>query len=201
MLLLRGLLDVALATRWRTALAAQTAAAQRLAAFPDWPDLRLALRVLRRPIEERLGAAPQRVASQCWVRRATPPHAWHQDGALHHDFLARPGGTPLPMWTCWIALTDCGLDAPGLEWVAPSPRRLLAPAELSDEAVRRRFAAADFHRPALTAGDALLFDGSLLHRTHVTPSMRQQRTSVELRFIAAGAPPPRLAAETLAPFL
>jgi len=142
-------------------------------------------------LEQRLGPAPQVVTSQCWVRRAQPAHSWHQDGALHHDFKAP--AAPLPMWTAWLPLVPCGVDAPGLAWLLPSLPRLLSPAELQQpfDAVQQ---------PPLDAGELLLFDGGLLHRTHVTPAMTQPRTSIELRFIAAGAVPARLRGEMLQPW-
>jgi ectoine hydroxylase-related dioxygenase (phytanoyl-CoA dioxygenase family) len=107
------------------------------------------------------------------------------------------------MLTCWVPLDDCGVDAPGLEWLRPAPSAapvpLLRPAELTDAALRARFAASAFEHPALAAGEAVLFDGALVHRTHALPTMTRLRTSIELRFVAGGALPPRLAAETLRP--
>jgi hypothetical protein len=69
---------------------------------------------------------------------------------------------------------------------------LLAPAELADESVKARFGPLDFWRPEMDPGDALLFRGDLLHRTHVTPGMNQDRTSIELRFFSASRLPARL---------
>jgi ectoine hydroxylase-related dioxygenase (phytanoyl-CoA dioxygenase family) len=133
------------------------------------------------------------------VRRALPPHGWHQDGALHHDFLARPTGGPppllLPMWTAWIALTPCGTDAPSLAWVRAAQPALLPVEALTDAAVRAR--GQPIEHAVLAAGDALLFDGHLLHATHHTPQMLAARTSIELRCIAAGAAPAPLQRETL----
>lgn len=135
---------------------------------------------------------------ECWVRRQYAPrnypprhapHSWHQDGALRFDFSHhlsedQPNGV-LDMVTCWIALTPCGVDAPGLELIATSPDVLIAPANLTDERVRRRFAPEEFVRPQMQSGDALLFSGEVLHRTHVSSSMSKDRTSIELRFFSA----------------
>jgi hypothetical protein len=143
---------------------------------------------------------------QAWIRRQYAPqhypplhapHRWHQDGALGFDFLAYPDGkfpsdALLPMVTCWIALGSCGVDAPGLEIVRRRIQGLLAPAELADESVRGRFAPAEFWRPELEGGDAIVFRGDILHRTHVMPSMQKDRTSIELRFFAAENLPKRL---------
>ena len=143
---------------------------------------------------------------QCWVRRQYAPrnypplhspHGWHQDGALRFDLFAY-SGLPFPpdavldMVTCWIPLIPCGVEAPGLEVVTRWPEGLLAPADLTDECVRARFAPETFLRPAMKPGDALLFRGDILHRTHVTPAMTKDRTSIELRFFPAHNIPARL---------
>jgi len=143
---------------------------------------------------------------QAWFRRQYPanqaprfhsPHAWHQDGALGYDFSADPecdavSSGMLEIVTVWLALTTCGHEAPGLELLNPVEGRLLAPRELDDSIIRQRFAAGAFHRPLLNAGDALLFPGGTLHRTHVTAEMSKIRTSVELRFFPADPLPSRL---------
>ena len=150
---------------------------------------------------------------QSWVRRQYAPrnypslhapHGWHQDGALKFDFLLqRDRGIPrdamLPMVTCWIALGACGEDAPGLEIVTRRLDGLLAPAELREAVVRARFASEEFCQPVLAAGDALLFRGDLLHRTHVTPAMTKDRTSLELRFFPASEIPKRLRGDRMIP--
>jgi len=141
----------------------------------------------------------------CWVRRQYAPdryppghaaHAWHQDGALGFDFLAAgaqvPRGALLSMLTCWIALTPCGAEAPGLELVDHEFDALLPLAALTDESVRARHRKTELLRPVLAAGDALVFGGGVLHHTHVHAAMHLDRTSVELRFFAAGDIPERL---------
>lgn len=150
-------------------------------------------------------------SDQCWVRRQyTPesapaqhrPHSWHQDGALGFDF-ARSGDAPildaalLRMVTCWIALEPCGVDAPGLELVTDRVDRVLSPAQLVDGAVDRRWPAARRVRPTLEAGEAVVFSGDVLHRTHVTAAMTQTRTSIELRCFPADAIPDRISRDEL----
>jgi ectoine hydroxylase-related dioxygenase (phytanoyl-CoA dioxygenase family) len=148
-------------------------------------------------------------ADQCWVRRQYPldcappchhPHSWHQDGALAFEFP--PSGTPairddalLRVVTCWIALTPCGIDAPGLELVTDRVDHILEPAQLTEDAVEPRWPSGRRVRPALHAGDALVFGGEVLHRTHVSASMTQTRTSIELRCFRADAIPQRLAGD------
>lgn len=146
---------------------------------------------------------------QCWVRRQYPPksvpprhrpHSWHQDGALgfvfgqpsdaaiHEDALLRT-------ITCWIALTPCGVDAPGLELVIDRVEGMLAPQQLRDSVVDRRWPASRRAQPAITAGDALVFTGDVLHRTHVSEAMTRARTSIELRCFPADAIPDRLGSD------
>jgi hypothetical protein len=152
---------------------------------------------------------------QCWVRRQYAPrhapahhapHSWHQDGALKFDFVAHVGRPAPPdalleMLTCWIALTPCGDDAPGLEFVGETVPQLLAPQELTAEQVGSRYPVAAFHRPTMNAGDALLLRGDTLHRTHVAPSMTRDRTSLELRFFRAQPLPERLRGDRFVPVL
>ena len=156
-----------------------------------------------------LGARPVCDLDECWVRRQFPagartgahgPHSWHQDGALRHDFAvqaSRPAA-PLSMLTCWLALTPCGIDAPGLELVRCARLPLLRPEELTPQRIDARFPAAARWRPSLAAGDALVFRGDVLHRTHVDAAMTFERSSLELRFFDADRVPLRLASDRFA---
>jgi hypothetical protein len=141
-----------------------------------------------------------------WIRRQYAPHryprfhaphAWHLDGALGFDFLSHPDGNYptealLSMATCWVALDPCGLTAPGLELVTERVSALLSPSDLTEARLRAQFPPDHFWQPVLQPGDALFFPGDILHRTHVTPSMAHDRTSLELRFFAANDFPARL---------
>ena len=142
---------------------------------------------------------------QCWVRQqqapscgpAHRPHSWHQDGALRFDFLAAGTAAPpadalLQMVTCWIAITPCGIEAPGLELVAAPMDEMLRPGELREAVVDARWADSMRQRPSMAPGDAAVFTGDVLHRTHVTPAMTVGRISLELRCFAADALPARL---------
>lgn len=187
------------------------AACRAIAAAPDAAAVLAALRGgdVAAAVTARLGAAALCNLDQCFLRlqhapsRRPPgrhPHSWHQDGAVGHDFALAPAadGGLLEMLTCWIALDACGAGlAPTLEWTRQTPARLLPPAELTDGAVRSAFAAGGIEvAPRLAPGDALVFDGTLLHRTHATAAMAHDRASYELRFFAAV--PPRLAAQRFA---
>jgi ectoine hydroxylase-related dioxygenase (phytanoyl-CoA dioxygenase family) len=148
-------------------------------------------------------------ADQCWVRRqydpksAPPrhrPHRWHQDGALSYEFspndrAAILDDALLQMVTCWIALEPCGVDAPGLELVTDGVGRMLSPRQLDDVAVDQQWPIRRRARPALEAGDVLVFGGDVLHRTHVSAAMTQSRTSIELRCFRADAIPDRIAGD------
>jgi len=158
-------------------------------------------------ITRALGGVTTCDLDEAWVRRQYAPgrypalhapHGWHQDGGLAFDYVAHPA-PPFPpdamltMATCWIALAPCGMTAPALELIAQRPGGLLAVTELTDARVRARYGEREFRRPVLETGDALVFAGDVVHRTHVTPGMTQDRTSIELRFFRADAVPVRLA--------
>ena len=206
--LLRQALPATSCARWLALCGAGDGSSQPLPALAKLPVEELLLAVaasaLGPPIEAALGALPLCNLDQSWLRHGRPPHHWHQDGALRFDFIAH-AGRPLPadalleMLTCWIALTPCGELAPGLEWVdAPHPA-LLQPEQLADLAVATRHAPALFRRPVMLPGDVLLFDGALLHRTHLTAEMNHPRSSLELRFFRAARLPSRLAADRFLP--
>lgn len=154
-------------------------------------------------ISNRLGSRVAIDLDQSWVRRQYAPgrypafhapHGWHQDGALGANFMSIPCPCKalLEMVTIWIALNPCGIDAPGLELVTSPVEQLLRPEQLIDSCVRTRFADDLYWKPVLSPGDALLFSGAILHRTHVLAGMRQDRTSIELRCFPAGRLPSRL---------
>src|ERR1051326_1311456 len=109
------------------------------------------LAAIRRPtakdwITEQLGDDVVCNLDESWIRRQYAParyprfhapHGWPQDGALGFDFHAHPTGdfptdALLQMVTCWIALVDCGTDAPGLELLRRRFENLIPPSELQD---------------------------------------------------------------------
>lgn len=206
--LLRQALPAILCARWLALCGAGDGSSRPLPALAELPVKKLlpavAASALGPPIEATLGPSPLCNLDQSWLRHGRPPHHWHQDGALRFDFIAHagrplPAGAMLEMLTCWIALTPCGDLAPGLEWVdAPQPV-LLRPEQLAEPAVAARHDPALFRRPVMLPGDALLFGGDLLHRTHLTAVMSQPRSSLELRFFRAARLPSRLAADKFLP--
>jgi ectoine hydroxylase-related dioxygenase (phytanoyl-CoA dioxygenase family) len=109
---------------------------------------------------------------------------WHQDGA----FL----GMDIRTVNVWITLSDCGIEAPGLDVV---PRRLdaLLPTgtegaifdwSTGDPVVRAAAGDTPVVRPQFRAGDALLFDQMFMHRTAADPAMKHDRYAIESWFFA-----------------
>jgi hypothetical protein len=147
---------------------------------------------LRRVVGDYLGERPVLSANKCTLRRVplTASTDWHQDGA----FLGRG----IRVLNIWIALTDCGVDAPGLELL---PRRLDHIVEtgtggaifdwaVGPAVVERLAADAPVVCPEFTAGDAVLFDDMYLHRTAIEPAMTRPRYAIESWFFAPTSYPP-----------
>jgi hypothetical protein len=132
-----------------------------------------------------LGERPALAIDKCTLRRVGQISGtdWHQDGA----FL----GEGIRTINIWMALSDCGRDAPGLDLV---PRRLNEIVETGTEGavfrwsvgpgVVERVSAGAVCRPTFQAGDVLLFDEMFLHRTAIDPSMTRERYAVETWFFA-----------------
>lgn len=131
-----------------------------------------------------LGARPMLSAKKSSLRRATPtsPTEWHQDGA----FLGESTRTV----NCWIALTDCGVDAPSVE-LFPRPFEQLVPT--GDDSAWFHWSVGpdtadalgtDRVIPEFAPGDAMLFNQLTLHRTAVDPAMTKDRYAIESWFFA-----------------
>ena len=138
-----------------------------------------------------LGERPALSANKCTLRRVPIDTStnWHQDGA----FL----GAKVRTMNLWLVLSDCGDDSPGLEIL---PRRLdtvlqtgtdgamfdwsVSPTIVSEIAGDTPVIA-----PHFRAGDALLFDHFLLHRTAVGPGMRRERYAMETWMFAPSSYP------------
>ena len=140
---------------------------------------------------ELLGERPLLSAIKATLRRMPPDveveGRWHQDGA----FL----GEQVAAFNCWLALSPCGVDAPGLDVV---PRRLagVVPNDgarydwaASDDAVAAAADGVPIVRPVFGPGDALLFDHLLLHRTGASPGMTRERHAIESWFFPPGSYP------------
>lgn len=105
---------------------------------------------------------------------------FHQDGS----FL---GGADTETINCWIALDECGVEAPGLE-VFPQRLNELLPVggpgavtswEIAESDAYGRMGADKAWFPTFKAGDAFIFDHLHVHRTHLTESMTRDRFAAE----------------------
>jgi hypothetical protein len=133
-----------------------------------------------------LGERPCLSVKKCTLRRVPVDTGtdWHQDGS----FL----GEGIRTVNVWLALTDCGVDAPALDLV---PRRMPGIVETGSHGAMFDWSVgpgmveivadgAPVLRPEFAAGDALLFDERFLHRTGVSPGMTRERYAVESWFFA-----------------
>jgi hypothetical protein len=135
---------------------------------------------------------PARLDPNSYVRALIPgPHIqalpFHQDQSILQT----------PLLNVWVPLVECGVHAPGLEVVVTDRLDLLAVAGLPDHDVpveRARiderlvletFGPGALWRPSLRPGDALVFAGTTIHRSHVTPDMTRPRLSVEMRLVSS----------------
>ncbi len=130
------------------------------------------------------GGRPAISARKCALWRVRPDLAfadWHQDGAFM--------GRDIQTLNTWFALSDCGAgtSAPGIDLV-PVPKAEFAPTgtggAMFDWSVSNAHAlvAAGEQGPAhptFSAGDALIFDERLLHRTATRPGLAAQRYALE----------------------
>jgi len=108
------------------------------------------------------------------------PCLFHQDGT----FL---GGKTARTLNTWIALDDCGIDAPGIEVIPyrtdellPSGKNVEMNWEILDEQVYSRFGGrSSGWAPEFKAGDILAFDHMNIHRTHMVKGMTRNRFALE----------------------
>jgi hypothetical protein len=114
---------------------------------------------------------------------------WHQDGA----FLGRD----IRAVNLWIALTECGVDSPGLDVI---PRRLSGIVQtgkngaafdwsVGHEGAMRAAEGRSIVSPHFKPGDAVFFDQLLLHRTGIGSSMTRERWAIETWFFAPSTYP------------
>ena len=151
-------------------------------------------------IEEYLGERPALSVKKTTFRRVShllghdhqkilTDNGWHQDGA----FL----GNGIRTVNLWIALTDCGVDAPTMDMV---PKRLheIVPTGthgallnwlVAREIVDQYSQDSPPVRLQFKAGDAILFDEMNLHRTAIAPGMSKDRYAIEAWFFAPSCYP------------
>ena len=142
-------------------------------------------------IECYLGEPPLLSVGKTVLRRAEPQghDGFHQDGAFM--------GAGTRAVNVWLALSDCGQEAPGLELVPARLPGIVATGTEGaaiDWAVGRPVAERvagerGLVMPTFRAGDALIFDHLMLHSTGFLPGMTKRRYAVEAWFFAPSAAP------------
>lgn len=138
-----------------------------------------------------LKETPVLSAKKTTLRRVSPDSnsGWHQDGA----FL----GKGIRTVNLWIALTDCGTDAPSMDMI---PKRLNSIIKtgggdanfswsLDNAAVAQATGNLNPVRLQFKAGDAIMFDELNLHRTAAEKQMKHNRYAIEAWFFAPSAYP------------
>lgn len=138
-------------------------------------------------IAEFMGERPALSIAKSTLRRQTavPTSGWHQDGA----FLGRQ----VRSVNVWLALSDCGTTAPGMDVVG---RRLPYVVQTNSHGAAFDWSVgegmvdilaqggAPVQTPDFEAGDALLFDHLMLHRTSLKPGATGTRWAIESWFFA-----------------
>lgn len=146
-------------------------------------------------IETYLGEPAYLSVGKTSLRRVDPniPTAWHQDGA----FL----GERIRTVNCWVALSDCGEDSPGLDLL---PRRVDHLCETGTHGTPFDWSIADsivtslahevgapIVSPRFSAGDALFFDQLFVHQSGIHPGMTKSRYAIEAWHFAGSSFPSR----------
>lgn len=131
-------------------------------------------------VNDYFGEQPTLLARKCTLRRISHEGkngGWHQDGAFM--------GAGIRSLNLWLALTDCGVDAPGLDVVGRRLNEIVQTgtgafaAWATSPQAAEEAAAGAIVRPEFAAGDALIFDHMNLHRTAIGPAMHRDRYAIE----------------------
>jgi Phytanoyl-CoA dioxygenase (PhyH) len=139
---------------------------------------------LSQVIRDFFGEPPTLLSRKCTLRRVHhegQTGGWHQDGG----FL----GQDIRSLNVWLALTDCGIDAPGMDIVAKRFPGIVETGSNFAKWATNPYAAhmvAEGHtvRPVFAAGDAIIFDHLCLHRTARSPEMTKTRYAIETWLMA-----------------
>ena len=119
---------------------------------------------------------------------------FHQDSRIIGRLRPDEGPMP-PLINMWIPLEDCGSDRPGLELVNVPTNELIPVSnaganiyaslglEIPAETIQRTFQPEALWHPHFSAGDFLLFKGTTIHRTYITPAMTGDRISADIRLV------------------
>lgn len=140
-------------------------------------------------VEGYLGERPA-VSLEKWTMRKVPADtgsSWHQDGA----FL----GTDKHTLNMWVALSDCGERASGLDIVAKRFDHIVATGtegaflywDVSPRVVEQERGDHPIVSPVFQEGDAVFFDQFLLHKTGTKPDLVDDRYALETWFFSPHA--------------
>lgn len=142
-------------------------------------------------IADYLGEPPALSLKKTTLRRVTPDSkgGWHQDGA----FL----GQGIRTLNLWIALSDCGVDAPSMDMIPARLDRIVPTGmdgadfgwSVGDKAILNGVVGHTPVRLRFRAGDVIFFDEMNLHRTAADESMTSARHAIEAWFFAPSAYP------------
>lgn len=143
-------------------------------------------------ITEHLGERPALSAHKCALRRLTPEpdersSDYHQDGS----FL----GAGIRTVNVWLPLNACGGERStraGLDVVPTRIDHILETGgegaffdwTIAEHRVDEAAAASPVVRPVFAAGDAMLFDELMVHRTGLSEGMVDERMAIEAWFFA-----------------
>lgn len=142
-------------------------------------------------LEEHLGERPALSVEKGTLRRvpSTTGGEWHQDGR----FL----GAQVRAVNVWISLTECGIEAPGMDVL---PRRVpyIVPTGVNGakldwtigrDQVLMEAKGTPIVTPVFHPGDAMLFDQFFLHTTSSREGLTKSRWAIESWFFAPSATP------------
>jgi Phytanoyl-CoA dioxygenase (PhyH) len=142
---------------------------------------------VRKLVTGYLGQRPVLTVNKWQLRRMPrkrPLLGWHQEASV---FSSRTRTVNF-----WIAFSECGDDAAGIEVLPHRVDRIVATPEkqygLSDATVDS-LDIGEPVAPVFAPGDALVFDDLLLHRTHMSDRVTKARYSTETWFFAPSHAP------------
>jgi hypothetical protein len=135
-------------------------------------------------IREFFGEPPMLLTRKGTLRRMRHDQStggWHQDGGFM--------GENIRALNIWIALSDCGVDAPGMDIVAKRLPGIVKTgsdfaAWATNPKAAQEVAEGCTVRPVFAAGDAIIFDHLCLHRTAGDPGMTNRRYAIETWLMA-----------------
>ena len=145
---------------------------------------------IKQLVTDYLGEAPCLSALKWVLRRPTLPinrNGWHQDGAFM--------GEGINSLNMWIAANRCGGEsgAPGMDLLPQRLTKILGAGEgeavfdwsVSDDAMTTSQSSHEITTPVFEAGDALIFDHFLLHRTQYGGDFIRPRYAIETWFFGS----------------